>query len=77
LRLEKGLRGGLELLIVGLSNTYFIIFYNVVGVFVCVVVGSSISSSISIYLVVVVINSSVVNNNIYNNNRVDDNVGVL
>jgi uncharacterized membrane protein YqgA involved in biofilm formation len=72
LRLEKGLRGGLELLIVFLSDIYNIIFCSVVGVVVCVVGSSIISSSISIYLVVVVINSSVDNNNIYNINNVDD-----
>jgi hypothetical protein len=61
LRLEKGLRGGLELLIVFLSNIYNIVFCVVVGVVVC---GGS-SSISSIILVVVVINSSV-DNNIYN-----------
>ena len=48
-------------MIVGLSNTYFIIFCSFVGVVVC---GSS-SNISSIMLVVVVINSSV-DNNIYN-----------
>jgi hypothetical protein len=67
------LRGGLELLIVFLNNTYNIIFYSVVGWFVGVVVcvgsssisSSSVSSSSYLLVVVVVVDN---NNNIYNVN---------